>query len=259
MVVSGSSPLARGTPRSLFLLLVVIRLIPARAGNTPDAFLTVTRCAAHPRSRGEHTCVGCGSRRGCGSSPLARGTRACIGLIPVRGRLIPARAGNTAVRPGSRTGAAAHPRSRGEHYAAGDDYLGHFGSSPLARGTRTRRFRWCSLFYFGSSPLARGTRQGTEGIRQDHRLIPARAGNTAVRGSAPCLGSAHPRSRGEHTSRAAAPLPVFGSSPLARGTHEPFPPSFFPPRLIPARAGNTQPTSRSCRSRPAHPRSRGEH
>ena len=153
----------------------------------------------------------------------------------------------------------AHPRSRGEHYAAGDDYLGHFGSSPLARGTRTRRFRWCSLFYFGSSPLARGTRQGTEGIRQDHRLIPARAGNTAVRGSAPCLGSAHPRSRGEHTSRAAAPLPVFGSSPLARGTRYGNRARPVPIRLIPARAGNTRTFSSLFLSSSAHPRSRGEH
>ena len=192
----GSSPLARGTPRSLFLLLVVIRLIPARAGNTPDAFLTVTRCAAHPRSRGEHTCVGCGSRRGCGSSPLARGTPAPCRDQDCAARLIPARAGNTAVRPGSRTGAAAHPRSRGEHYAAGDDYLGHFGSSPLARGTHLTRGRAATRL----------------------RLIPARAGNTLRQPCTTCAYPAHPRSRGEHTNLFLPLSFLLGSSPLARGT-----------------------------------------
>ena len=242
VVVSGSSPLARGTPRSLFLLLVVIRLIPARAGNTPDAFLTVTRCAAHPRSRGEHTCVGCGSRRGCGSSPLARGTRACIGLIPVRGRLIPARAGNT-TRPVTITSVtSAHPRSRGEHG------LGVFGGAhyfisahPRSRGEHVKAPK-AFVKITGSSPLARGTLLCGVRRHASARLIPARAGNTPHARPRRYPSSAHPRSRGEHATATVHDLCLSGSSPLARGTHEPFPPSFFPPRLIPARAGNTMPT-----------------
>ena len=131
----------------------------------------------------------------------------------------------------------AHPRSRGEH--------GGFC-----------RFR---SFFRGSSPLARGTRrcllydQGGEG------LIPARAGNTTGISSAEPSLRAHPRSRGEHSSKLPASSTAGGSSPLARGTrlcrlrrrqHR---------RLIPARAGNTRRPFGQCRGLRAHPRSRGEH
>ena len=153
---------------------------------------------------------------------------------------------------------SAHPRSRGEH----------------------SRIRSSDAFHAGSSPLARGTHSWTSALFGAPRLIPARAGNTgSVRFEVP-VGSAHPRSRGEHTlhllphaqhsgsSPLARGTPLLalgrlgawcGSSPLARGTHgevERFACHF---RLIPARAGNTV-MWRYCRVvMPAHPRSRGEH
>ena len=70
----------------------------------------------------------------------------------------------------------------------------------------------------GSSPLARGTlvNAGVNAVRE--RLIPARAGNIIAHFIYGGWKSAHPRSRGEHTSRADSPLPRIGSSPLARGT-----------------------------------------
>ena len=51
---AGSSPLARGTPKTAPEPPASTRLIPARAGNThrPVCFLDCS--AAHPRSRGEH-------------------------------------------------------------------------------------------------------------------------------------------------------------------------------------------------------------
>ena len=218
VVVSGSSPLARGTPRSLFLLLVVIRLIPARAGNTPDAFLTVTRCAAHPRSRGEHTCVGCGSRRGCGSSPLARGTLLYDPVQERERRLIPARAGNT-TRPVTITSVtSAHPRSRGEHG------LGVFGGAhyfisahPRSRGEHVKAPK-AFVKITGSSPLARGTLLCGVRRHASARLIPARAGNTLRQPCTTCAYPAHPRSRGEHTNLFLPLSFLLGSSPLARGT-----------------------------------------
>ena len=94
------------------------------------------------------------------------------------------------------------------------------------------------------------------------------------------VGSAHPRSRGEHTlhllphaqhsgsSPLARGTPLLalgrlgawcGSSPLARGTHgevERFACHF---RLIPARAGNTAAFLPPGPAHPAHPRSRREH
>ena len=91
----GSSPLARGTPRSGLSPPGLSRLIPARAGNTHmredgDAFLT-----AHPRSRGEHRSLSPFERRQAGSSPLARGTPPAWFAGALCCRLIPARAGNT--------------------------------------------------------------------------------------------------------------------------------------------------------------------
>ena len=70
----GSSPLARGTPEGESDSSPVVRLIPARAGNTGLVHARVTRATAHPRSRGEHYRSGAGLPRRRGSSPLARGT-----------------------------------------------------------------------------------------------------------------------------------------------------------------------------------------
>ena len=111
----------------------------------------------------------------------------------------------------------------------------------------------------GSSPLARGTPQRQGRSRLIRGLIPARAGNTR-----PLFGhdqgtGAHPRSRGEHRRSIGHLLPLAGSSPLARGTRGQGRVRKCPAGLIPARAGNTGPCSRSSPMGRAHPRSRGEH
>ena len=152
------------------------RLIPARAGNTivSESLKTVLS----------------------GSSPLARGTLA-VGDHDGPGiRLIPARAGNTHAQDAVHAGAAAHPRSRGEHWS---------------RQSRTSARP-------GSSPLARGTPPGGIARRGVLRLIPARAGNTGATGRATTPQPAHPRSRGEHSPRVRSRYLGCGSSPLARGT-----------------------------------------
>ena len=70
----GSSPLARGTFLFIFFYLRGARLIPARAGNIPSGRSCGPRCAAHPRSRGEHVLDNQELGIAGGSSPLARGT-----------------------------------------------------------------------------------------------------------------------------------------------------------------------------------------
>ena len=54
----GSSPLARGTPVLAPFRACLGRLIPARAGNTNGRLRKYLAKTAHPRSRGEHVCVG---------------------------------------------------------------------------------------------------------------------------------------------------------------------------------------------------------
>ncbi len=172
-----------------------------------------------------------------GSSPLARGTRdkAWNGLGDVR--LIPARAGNTSWSGNGRCAETAHPRSRGEHRKSITQKESHFGSSPLARGTRVARAFCLHLL----------------------RLIPARAGNTLIPSLNFFSAAAHPRSRGEHSPCSGQIESLCGSSPLARGTRRRFGRTVRRSRLIPARAGNTSLAIDAPMVRAAHPRSRGEH
>ena len=197
---SGSSPLARGTPRSSPSGSAPSRFIPARAGNTPRRRSDRGVASVHPRSRGEHLTRSADTPPTHGSSPLARGTldrdREGQGV----GRFIPARAGNTASARPSTQPRAVHPRSRGEHSGVPQGEGHAYGSSPLARGTRRgaagrgarHRFiparagntyeiaAWDPNSY-GSSPLARGTLGAGAPRAAAARFIPARAGNTPHR------------------------------------------------------------------------------
>ena len=192
-------------------------LIPARAGNTVGIVSKTSAPGAHPRSRGEHFGLARLSPCRTGSSPLARGTPGSRASSHQRHGLIPARAGNTDSLAVSPNFTRAHPRSRGEH----DDYQCVCGGAP------------------GSSPLARGTL--TLRILHSHRagLIPARAGNTELRGAGAVDVGAHPRSRGEHARHGTKEGRRWGSSPLARGTQHDASDVPALTGLIPARAGNT--------------------
>ena len=73
--MGGSSPLARGTLLIAILVVRLIGLIPARAGNTFSQTEMLIKERAHPRSRGEHVVGDSHFDVAEGSSPLARGTR----------------------------------------------------------------------------------------------------------------------------------------------------------------------------------------
>ena len=156
-----------------------------------------------------------------GSSPLARGTRYRSWLALGSRRLIPARAGSTF--PGSPRTAivSAHPRSRGEHVAPRPDGYVNPGSSPLTRGTPA---------LLTDHDVSRG-------------LIPTHAGTIRVTRQTEARTPAHPRSRGEHAGTLTRVAALGGSSPLARGTQRVHQILRHRGRLIPARAGNTQPSS----------------
>ena len=138
--------------------------------------------------------------------------------------------------PRRMTCSRAHPHSRGEHLVTGGELAGHAGSSPLARGTWSRR---CGCWWV-------------------IRLIPACAGNTTHPASSPSTSRAHPHSRGEHAQPFYNHVATFGSSPLAWGAQSERLFELNAVRLIPARAGNIHASNSTAHCRPAHPRLREE-
>ena len=111
----GSSPRLRGTPVVLVETGHVDGIIPALAGNTGTGGSSQTKTADHPRACGEHSvdaalifCV-------MGSSPRLRGTQAFQRRTSKIDGIIPALAGNTAVRSTPPWTNWDHPRACGEH------------------------------------------------------------------------------------------------------------------------------------------------
>ena len=240
----GSSPLARGLPRS-----------PAgRPGLDRD----------HPRSRGVYRRS---SGRHClrsGSSPLARGLPPeGAAALPVYG-IIPARAGFTTSVKARSLRSRDHPRSRGVYSFRCDLKSGMEGSSPLARGllspllsfaTKTRIIPARAGFTrtsgmrrrarTGSSPLARGLPNiPLEGVGM-FGIIPARAGFTQTCTASPLSTWDHPRSRGVYSICNHVRGLSSGSSPLARGLRRENGLRTASFRIIPARAGFTTAKRRS--------------
>ena len=231
-----------------------------------------------------------------GSSPLARGLHRGDLMSPGRLRIIPARAGFTWSRRGSRGSGRDHPRSRGVYNNSTRTQEERTGSSPLARGLHhphapvprgfriiparagfTRPSVWqrtlisdhprsrgvypCSRTprrtALGSSPLARGLQEPEMNATTAIGIIPARAGFTTPAAIPPARTRDHPRSRGVYRTRMTHSKIPRGSSPLARGLRGGPPRTIETSGIIPARAGFTRSSARTTRPWPDHPRSRG--
>ena len=230
----GSSPRVRG-PRSRSSWPRSRRgLIPARAGTTRfSTFETRPSSGSSPRVRG----------------PLERRRRG-----RVRQRLIPARAGTTSTRRSSASWRAAHPRACGDHARGG----GHRGQGrrliPARAGATSRRSR-----ITGSSPRVRGPQIRRLRDEMRGRLIPARAGTTCGSRTSSASTTAHPRACGDHLAGASTPTASDGSSPRVRGPLPQLRATGSATRLIPARAGTTEPGLARHAQHPAHPRACGDH
>ncbi len=175
--VVGSSPHARGTHSSLTGCRVLIRFIPACAGNTRLGGFGNRGNTVHPRMRGEHIRQAMDVMMFRGSSPHARGTPWLHPHAHRRTRFIPACAGNTPAATRWAAWAAVHPRMRGEHV----DQRGVGGG------------------LHGSSPHARGTHTNGDPFPAETRFIPACAGNTGPPTPTQGAKPVHPRMRGEHS------------------------------------------------------------
>ena len=233
---TGSSPRVRGKHHPLRRRWTTQRLIPARAGKTCCRWRGHRRGRAHPRACGENDQDNDPLGRDRGSSPRVRGKRMGTGLLTVRLRLIPARAGKTFWLNSNVFVLGAHPRACGENRLRGRFPLADQGSSPRVRGKLVMGPRLIAVL----------------------RLIPARAGKTD--GACPWRGRhwAHPRACGENAHAATNAAAPPGSSPRVRGKHQEEPDGGRRPGLIPARAGKTTPKSNNSRSATAHPRACGE-
>ena len=178
---AGSSPLTRGKRHPPADRSDRRGLIPAHAGKTKRLTLIIIRPRAHPRSRGENASSMPRAREMPGSSPLTRGKLLGVQPLEIGRRLIPAHAGKTVILGIDAAIDGAHPRSRGEN-------------------TRARSTRPTGA---GSSPLTRGKQGRVTRLHCHQGLIPAHAGKTGTRSRPHCSSTAHPRSRGENTSRPA--------------------------------------------------------
>ena len=150
----------------------------------------------YPRRCGEHsTCDTSGWATG-GLSPQVRGTREKGQRQRAAVRFIPAGAGNTQIHTRCRVMLTVYPRRCGEHRFDKPIPIPGAGLSPQVRGT-----------------LRHDTYQG-----EDHRFIPAGAGNTH-RGPVyfECT-SVYPRRCGEHQQISDSQGPEAGLSPQVRGT-----------------------------------------
>ena len=191
-----------------------------------------------------------------GSSPLARGLLISLISFTSVSRIIPARAGFTTGRRGTRRPGADHPRSRGVYDEKNKANGSYYGSSPLARGLpgTCRILRIIRLDH----PRSRGV-YGVPRCRVwgGVGIIPARAGFTPPQRPAPGRTSDHPRSRGVYDWDNGLSSSVCGSSPLARGLHNLPAESVGGEGIIPARAGFTLGVRGVSEQEADHPRSRG--
>ena len=236
VLIAGSSPLTRGKPKRRPRKTGRFGLIPAHAGKTKALEVSLRRCGAHPRSRGENRLVRRVGGVDEGSSPLTRGKPRGVRVPYHRARLIPAHAGKTRRSRCPSRRCRAHPRSRGENNADA----------------------WFAVSAGGSSPLTRGKRAGRNVPESCEGLIPAHAGKTRNARLGGPLQGAHPRSRGENPRRGPIETRVRGSSPLTRGKRGITRHLTMWIGLIPAHAGKTL-RLRACPAPTrAHPRSRGE-
>ena len=131
----GSSPRLRGTLTLQVVDELVLRFIPASAGNTYTPVFCGCNYAVHPRVCGEHVNSLASAAQDAGSSPRLRGTLSTGPLYKRFCRFIPASAGNTASMSSCSITSTVHPRVCGEHYAAGGVVDSPTGSSPRLRGT----------------------------------------------------------------------------------------------------------------------------
>ena len=253
---TGSSPLARGLPEFLTPRNVVVRIIPARAGFTCVEGVADASLTDHPRSRGVYLCPTAHHSPSYGSSPLARGLLMRSSTCISPSRIIPARAGFTALCccvVGKCVGSS--PLARGLRRIVLTRNKGH-GIIPARAGFT--RISFPSSLHSQDHPRSRGVYKTVDYISKQIRgSSPLARGLHAAFAFRRIFVPDHPRSRGVYVQPRTEKVKGTGSSPLARGLHPPPLGGHALRRIIPARAGFTFSGPSVTWALRDHPRSRG--
>ena len=131
----GSSPRVRGTVLLKNNFTLVIRIIPACAGNSVSLPTSSQPDRDHPRVCGEQVISKSPLDSLIGSSPRVRGTdTGCLGCASHL-RIIPACAGNRLCQVFNNLSTRDHPRVCGEQRNLRGKMSRREGSSPRVRGT----------------------------------------------------------------------------------------------------------------------------
>ncbi len=195
------------------------------------------RMTAHLRSRGKHPAASPGGGADIGSPPPPRRGRPLPRLRLGQPRFTSACAERTPTRSSARPGASAHLRLRGEHL-----------TRPSASPVR-----------YKSAPPARRPQRSTQLPVPPGRLTSAPAESTPGAWPRPGSGTAHLRSRGEHSSTVTNRPFGSGSPPLPRRALMTTRWTEDTTRLTSAPAESTASAEPKPSPKPAHLRSRGEH
>ena len=167
--------------------------------------------------------------------------------------------GNTRSQKSREIKQPVHPRGHGEHLIFLPSAIISTGSSPWARGTRSRTGSASTFSTVhprghgehncptcgdshncGSSPWARGTHKGRSNREVMQRFIPVGTGNTLATVLLLLIVAVHPRGHGEHFRGEFDAFLDDGSSPWARGTQAISKAVSNINRFIPVGTGNTR-------------------
>ena len=293
---TGSSPRMRGKQYAVLQLLLVLRIIPAHAGQTWWSRRGSGRLPDHPRACGANDSGVTSASERCGSSPRMRGKRQHRQVRADHERIIPAHAGQTARSLVSLGVLPDHPRACGANWAKSLSRCRRCGSSPRMRGKHIlaedsstvmriipahagqTSFGWPVMRWppdhpracganlsarypdavvLGSSPRMRGKQSTCAWSRLQRRIIPAHAGQTHTRCRRRPQAPDHPRACGANTSSTERVYPAAGSSPRMRGKRQGSATGRPNERIIPAHAGQTSTQLKNEFYSADHPRACG--